>query len=601
MKQFFITLLAVIVGQLLWGIVSVFFYLIMFFMIISAASSASTSVQVPVKDNSLLVIDLTTEIADRSASDYMASANALMVALNGGSPQLGLYETLEKINDAATDKKINGIYLKGETSASSIPVMTELRKALAQFKEASGKPVFYYSSSTSQSALYVASVADAVYITPQGTADVNGITGSVMFYKDMLDKLDVDIQVFRHGKFKSAVEPYTLNKMSDASREQTQTYIDAMWAEVRDGIAASRGISAKSVDDFANNVNSFNPQAALDARLVDGLIYYDQFLALLRDSLGLKANADIPISDIADYNKGNKLTKLNRGSNNKIAVIYAVGEIQEGSNKMDLANIYADDLARTIREARNDESVKAVVMRVNSPGGSALASDIIWREVAETKRVKPFVVSMGECAASGGYYISCAADVIVAEPATLTGSIGVFGLVPCLKKTIGKIGLNIETVNSNQEGALTAYSPLTAKQSAAVQATIERVYSTFVGRCAEGRNKTDSQIDDIAQGRVWAGTDAKRLGLIDEFGGLTEAIEIAADRADLGTNYSVTHLPSVEDSFMFMLKQLGLSAKALIGNMLLGDSYKAATNIQPYVCDKPRAMVRMEYDININQ
>lgn len=591
MKQFFISLLAVIVGGIILSIIPII-------IIISIVALASSEQEPLVKDNSLLVLDLSTEIADRSVGDPSV---ILRSALGEETSQtIGLLEVLNNLEKAAVDDRIKGILIKGESSATSIPTMTEVRDALSKFKEC-GKPIYYFSTTTTQSALYLASIADKVFITPEGEAQIYGLTASVTFYKDILEKLGIDVQITRHGKYKSAVEPYFLNKMSDASREQLQKYVDVAWNEVRSGIAQSRGIEPNVIDEFADTYNFYDAKAALNAHLVDSLIYYDQFLDYLRNRFNLED--EIPSISMNKYINVNVAADINVNlfAENSIAVVYATGEINDGSNSSVYTDIFADDLAKTIREVRTDTTVKAIVLRVNSPGGSALASDIIWREVAQAKKTKPVIVSMGNYAASGGYYISCCADEIVAEPATLTGSIGVFGAIPTIKKSLDKIGISTDKVTSNKNGNISIEDPLTDTQCQYMQNIVERIYTTFTGRCAEGRNTTAEKIDEIGQGRVWSGADAKSINLVDRFGGLKDAILLAAEKAGIDNeNYTIDEFPKIDDPVALMLSQLTTNTKAFIGSVLFDSkTIEQIQNIKTFVTDKPCAYTRMEYNIEV--
>lgn len=591
MKHFFSTLLAVLIGGI---ILLVILPIVIIIGIVASVSSEPTAV---VEKNSVLILDLSTQIVDRDVTDPSQILNSLVESDSYKS--IGLYDVLDNIEKAAVDNNISAIYIKGESATSSIANMSEVRRALMQFKRNSAKPIFYYAATTSQSALYLASVADKVFISPEGYADISGVASNVIFYKDLFDKLDIDVQIFRHGQYKSAVEPYLLNKMSDASRSQMKKYIDAIWFEIRDSIASSRNISPATIDSYADDYNFYTSQAAIDAHLVDSLIYYDQFINYVKSNIGIENNNDISAIDMKTYTS----VFVNHGlsySDNQIAIIYASGEIYDGSNEADYANIYADDLSRTIREARRDSTIKAIVLRVNSPGGSALASDIIWREVEAAKSMKPIVVSMGEYAASGGYYISCAADAILAERSTLTGSIGIFGMIPCYKGTANKIGINIDGVKSNKESGVNVFEPLSKTQSVFMQNMVEHGYQTFIGRCAAGRNMTTDEIDNIGQGRVWAGSDAKEIGLIDGWGGLRDAISLAAQKANIESDYNITQLPVVKDPITIMMQQIGKNAKAFVGSSLFGasfDKYQSLQNI--FKVDKPTSFTRLEYNLEI--
>jgi protease-4 len=372
-----------------------------------------------------------------------------------------------------------------------------------------------------------------------------------MFYKKMLEKLNINVQIFRHGKFKSAVEPFDLEKMSEANRLQTLTYINAMWNQMLIGISAQRGLSVEQLNTIATNLSIRTANDAVTNKLVDEVLYYDQVLTQLKTKLGKKEEDKINLISITKYIEAgdNPDDKDKVVSKNKIAVIYAVGSIESGEG--DDETIGSERIAKAIRDARADSTIKAVVLRVNSPGGSALASDVIWREVTLCKEEKPFIVSMGDVAASGGYYISCAADVIVAEPNTITGSIGVFGLIPEAGTLMSEtFGITIDTVNTNKNAGIgSVFRPVNELEAQVIQQGVEDVYLTFITRVADGRGMAVADVDSIGQGRVWAGTDALRIGLVDTLGTLDDAIEIAARRAKLGDDYRIKKLPVQKDPF----------------------------------------------------
>lgn len=581
MKQFIITVLGVIVGGFILLVLP-------FIMIIMFAGIASIFTPSGEKDNSLLVYDLSTIVEDRKADDPMS---VLKVAYGENSGSLGLNQVIAALDQAASDDKISALMLTGDESGANYSTMKEILPYIEKFKE-SGKSVYYYNESTSQSALYLASAADAVYVMPEGSVAIYGLQSTNMFYKGALEKFGLNMQVIRHGKYKSAVEPYMLDKMSPASKEQTQRMVDIIWSDVKTTIAENRGIDPKVIDEYADKLDFVTTESALRDNLIDSVMYRDEFISMLKEELGVDEKDDINSISIAEYNT---TTSDPTGS---VAVIYAEGEINAGSNEGDQQNIYGDDLARTIRKARRDDKIKAIVLRVNSPGGSIEGSEVIWREVKSAAAVKPLVVSMGEYAASGGYYISCPADKIYAENTTLTGSIGVFGVVPCVEKAANSIGITFDSTKSNKSGMPSLVNPLDEIQMDYLQKSIEHGYATFIGHCASGRHTTTEHIDSIGQGRVWTGEDALKIGLVDEIGTLNDAIEYAAAQAELGDDYSVRELPSLDDSFTSMMKKMGMNAKASIGHFIFGETYDMMEKAKK-MASKPSIEARMEYDIVI--
>jgi protease-4 len=539
MKQFFGSLLGALIGVVLATIIAVF-------IIIGAISSAfSDKDVVNVKDESVLEIALKGPIVEREPKSEFAKFAGF-----GDEKNLGLDAIVDAIKRAKDDEKIKGIFLNTEDIDAGMATVEEIRVALLDFKT-SKKFIYAYGETYSQKGYYLASVADKVMLNPQGGMDFKGIGGEVMFYKKMLEKLNINVQIFRHGKFKSAVEPFDLEKMSEANRLQTLTYINAMWNQMLIGISAQRGLSVEQLNTIATNLSIRTANDAVTNKLVDEVLYYDQVLTQLKTKLGKKEEDKINLISITKYIEAgdNPDDKDKVVSKNKIAVIYAVGSIESGEG--DDETIGSERIAKAIRDARADSTIKAVVLRVNSPGGSALASDVIWREVTLCKEEKPFIVSMGDVAASGGYYISCAADVIVAEPNTITGSIGVFGLIPEAGTLMSEtFGITIDTVNTNKNAGIgSVFRPVNELEAQVIQQGVEDVYLTFITRVADGRGMAVADVDSIGQGRVWAGTDALRIGLVDTLGTLDDAIEIAARRAKLGDDYRIKKLPVQKDPF----------------------------------------------------
>lgn len=543
MKDFFKSVLASLVALFLYSFV--FFFL---FAGIAGMVAAFGDKTAPVKPNSVLHLSFKSEITDR------ASGNVSLTSLTSGlQTGIGLNDILESISRAKTDDNIKCIFIDNSDINANLATIAEIRGAVADFKQ-SGKPVYAYADNLSQGIYYLASVADKIELNPTGEMLLKGLQAQVMFYKGALDKLGVEVQVFRHGKFKSAVEPYILSGMSAENRMQYQAMLDAMWRVYLQNIAESRGIDAAQLNRIADSGLSHDPQAAKQFGLIDEVAYRDDVLNELAQLTGAENIDKLNLISIGKYAKAKPFALP---SDNKIAVVYASGEINQQSSGYGEQEITEKPYVEALREVRADSSIKAVVLRVNSPGGSAQVSDNIWHEVELTKQVKPVVVSMGDYAASGGYYISCPASYIVANEYTLTGSIGVFGLTLNIQKLMGnKLGINTEVVKTNKMSDFgNAYRDVTPAEREILQSSVEKIYSTFVNRVSNGRNLLPESVDSIGQGRVWCGVDALRLHLIDAYGGLIDAISIAAEMS--GTeNYSLVDYPKQEEGFEAMMKML---------------------------------------------
>lgn len=533
MKGFFKIMLATMVGMLLMGLV-----MFIFLIIIGVSAGSKSAV---VKPQSVLVLDLSNaEVSERVASDNPA----YFLKEEQGVQYIGLNDWQRVLESAAKDANIKGISLELGQLFASPATVEAMRDALLEFRK-SGKFVYAYAVSMSQSDYYLATAADSVFLHPQGGMMFKGLSAQVMYYKDLFDKLDVDIQVVRHGQFKSAVEPYISNKMSEANRLQMTEYIQSIWNTYCTQIAASRKLEMKTLNGVADNLMLYdNPQAALSTRFVDGLMYEDVYRSALKLRVNPRDTDKVSEVDYSDYFSAMPDKKT---APNKVAVVYAVGTITDGEGASDEIG---ENIIEALQKIRRNKAVKAVVLRVNSPGGSALMSDRIWNEVNKLKKDIPVVVSMGDYAASGGYYISCAADCIVAEPTTVTGSIGVFGMIPNLGKTLShKLGVHVETVNTNASSDfMTGFRGMNATEYDVLQQSVDRIYDTFVHRVAVGRHLNAKYVDGIAQGRVWTGQDALTKGLVDTLGGLDLAIRIAADQAKLA-KYSVIERPVMETFF----------------------------------------------------
>lgn len=549
MKKFFLNILSTIIAM----VSAVLFMSLLF---IGVATIISSDKEVTVKENSILKINLSnTSVVERSSENPFEEFNISGNAVKS----IELKSLLDNIEKAKTDNNIKGIYINTSYVNAGLSQTEEIRNKLLEFKK-TGKPIIAYAEVYSQSAYYLASVSNNLYLNPVGIIDLKGLSMSQIFFKGLLEKLDIDMQIIRHGKFKSAVEPFTLEKMSVANREQMSSFLSSIADNIMDSIANQRGFGLSEIQRHANNLILENAENCLDLNYVDALLYQDQ----VRDSLITIAGSEtlnlISLNKYVDVK-----IKEEKISRNKVAIIYATGTINSG--KGDEKSIGSETTAKAIREARKDKNVKAIVFRINSGGGSALASDVIWRETILAKAEKPLIVSMGDYAASGGYYIACAADSIVANPTTLTGSIGVFGMVPNLKNFYkNKLGITIDTVNTNKYADMGVNRALTSFEKNKIQKSIKNIYDTFITHISDGRNMSKTAVDEIGQGRVWTGYDAKKIGLIDRYGGLEKAIDIAVLLAGI-EDYRIISLPKKTGPFSNLAIKLGNGAS--ISNILM--------------------------------
>jgi protease IV len=561
MRQFFKFLFASMLGTIL-SVVVLFF--ILFGIIAGLASSGKEETEV--KANSILSLKLNYAIDERTNNDPFQNFD---FASMEGSSNPGLNDILKSIRHASTDDQIKGIYIDIAYVPNSYATLKEIRDALIEFKK-SKKFVYAYGEIIEEHGYYIASVADSIYITPTGTVLLDGFAYTSTYVKGMLDKIGVQAELIRHGKFKAAGEPFIANEMSAENRKQIESFMGTIYQEFITAIATSRKIEPAVFEDICNQLKVQRPEDAVAFGLINGLKYRDEMEADLKKLSGIAESDDLEMVSIGSYKSKAREGKLT--AKDKIAVIYAVGEIVDGDGGD--GQMGSAPTAEAIAKARKDSSIKAVVLRVNSPGGSALASDIIWREVVLTKKVKPVIVSMGALAASGGYYIAAPADMIVAEPNTITGSIGVFGMFINAQNLLNnKLGLKFEKVKFGEYSDLGSPDrPMTAAEKAIMQKMIDRIYDDFISRVAEGRNLTKAQVDSIAQGRVWAGKDALGLGLVDTLGGLGDAVAIAVRKANL-SEYRIVGLPEQKDPFEKILKSFGSSAQTYWLKQQLGDQY----------------------------
>lgn len=553
-KTFLASLLAVVVGAFLF-----FFFGFLLLVGIAGTFSMKTAVEVP--SEAILRIDLSEVITDAPSDDPLAGLDLMTLQR---TPQLSLFGALRAIEAAQDDDRIRGIYLRmnGGGGVAGTAVLEELREALAAFKS-SGKFIVSYNESYSQGQYYLASVADRIYIQPEGGMDWSGLSASVMFYKGLFDKLDLKAEVFRPTacRYKSAVEPYILDRMSDANREQMQELVNSLWGTISGEVARARGIDSVKMQRLTDALAVSLPEDALREGFVDGVVYEDQMRDVFAE-LGVETGDrdDDTFISLGDYAAMVGPDVSNLGAD-RVAILYADGQIVDGHGSGDA--VYGNSLAAQLRDLRGDDAVKAVVVRVNSPGGSALASDVIWREMELLRAEKPVVVSMGSYAASGGYYISCPADVIVADRTTLTGSIGVFGMflnpIDALKN---KLGITLDGVRSNTSAGMGSYTALTPAERASIMRGVDKVYTTFTGHVAEGRNLPVERVLEIAGGRVWSGEDALGIGLVDALGGLKTAIALAVDKAGL-TDYRVVEVRETPSGLAAMLTAMNVSVRKL--------------------------------------
>ncbi|MFT4661959.1 MAG: protease-4 [Patiriisocius sp.] len=518
---------------------------------------------ISIENNSVLHLQFKNEITERQSSKkFNIDPSSFKVLKKDGLDMI-----INQINKAALDPKIEGIFLDFRNINSRLATVQEIRDALSAFK-ASGKWIVAYSDVLSQKAYYLASVANEIYIEPEGTVEFNGLMTKIAFLKRTLEKIGVEMQVVRpkNNKFKSAVEPFMLDSMSAANELQTKTLLAGLWGEMLKSIGEDRGLSIEKLNDIADDFTGMDPRESANVGLITGAKYRDEVEDILKSKLNIDSKEELTFATLNDYSKSivsDFVSLSEKNSDNKIAVIYAIGEIGLGESSEDDYKMGSDDLAKAIKEARNNEDVKAVVLRVNSPGGGVLASDVIWREMCKIRETKKVVVSMGDLAASGGYYISTPSDKIYAQENTITGSIGVFGVIPNTKGLNEDIlGLSYDEVKTNKHSDFFDFTrAMHADEEEKIQMLIDDIYGDFMSKVSESRGLTIPEVDNIAQGRVWAGEDAKRIGLVDEIGGLDEAIIAAAELAELD-NYGIINYPIIEiDPFQEILEQL-VNAKA---------------------------------------
>lgn len=545
-------MLATIVGI----IISSFLLFLILIAIISIIFS-STEREVTIKPNSILLIDFSKPIPDRSSVSPWENFDFANFKIN---TILGVNDIVKNIKRAKNDPNIKGIYLNPGIIQTGVGSLEEIRNALLDFK-ASKKFIISYSNFYTHGSYYLSSVSDSIFLNPQGELSFIGLHSEVIFLKGLFEKLDIEPQIIRHGKFKSFVEPFTNDKMSPADRLQTTELIVSIWNHMLEGISKQRKITLSELNRLADGLVIRNATAAYKNKLIDGLRFKDEILACLTKLSGVASEKKLEIVNIVKYNKAPKINR--EFSNNKIALLYATGDIMMGEG--DESTIGSESFSEAVRQARTDSSIKAIVLRVNSPGGYVEASEIIWRELYLAKKTKPLIVSMGSVAASGGYWISTPGDTIVADPTTITGSIGVFGIVFNAKNFFNKkLGITNDIAQTNKHSDLGSVSrgwsfrALSSEEREILQSEIENVYDIFLTKVSVGRKMSKTAVDSIGQGRVWSALDAKKIGLVDIIGGLDTAVAIAAKKSHL-KEYRIVELPKMEDKFTVFLN--GLSSQ----------------------------------------
>jgi protease-4 len=590
MKQFFKFVLATVVGIIIASVIPLI-------LIVGLIAAAGSDKEVDVDANSVLHIKFDYPINERTPNNPLANLGFLGL---DGEKAVGLNDILSSIKKAKTDNNIKGIFLDESYMMSGQATTEEIRNALIDFKK-SKKFIIAYSEIYTQGFYYLASVADKVYINPKGIIEFKGFSSEVTFLKGALDKLGIEAQIIKVGTYKSAVEPLVLTKMSDANRLQVTSYLGSMYDYFLTGISKARNINKDSLFNYANSGRIQQPEDALKYKLVDGLKYKDEILSDLKQRTSIAEKKDIASVDLGDYVKSG--TKVDTDPKdvsykNRIAIVYASGEITGGDG--DDNKIGSETISKALRKVRMDDKVKAVVLRVNSPGGSSLASDVIWREVMLTKKVKPIIVSMGDVAASGGYYIACAADSIIAEPNTITGSIGIFAVLPNMQKLFNdKLGITFDGVKTGKYADLGDVSrPLSPEERAILQNSVNRGYDDFTKAVAKGRGKTQAYVNSIGQGRVWTGTQALKIGLVDRLGNINDAVKSAAKKAGV-KDYRIVAYPE-QKSFLNKFGE-GLSAevKAHFVKAELGENYRYYEQIKGVTQMMRTPQARMPFDVVI--
>ncbi len=584
MKSFFKNILSTILGVILS-----FAVLVILFIGVISVISINSKKEIEIKPNTILKIDFTNPIVERKSTNPLDE-----ISLTSSEPKktIELKQVLDNIEKAKNDENIVAIYLNASSISAGFSQTEEIRNKLLDFKS-SGKKIISYAESYSQKIYYLSSLANQLYLNPEGIIGLTGFSANIMFFKGLLEKLNIEMQIIRHGKFKSAVEPFISDKMSKENREQTKLFLEDFANNMFDSIASQRKIKYQDIKKYINQLSLNTAKKCKELGFVDDLIYEDQLEEILKEITG---SEELEFITLKKYTNVKASTQKDI-SRNKIAIIYTTGEIQSG--KGDNGTIGSTTTAKAIKDAREDEKVKAIVIRINSPGGSALASDVIWRETILTKGVKPIVVSMGDVAASGGYYIACAADSIVANPTTITGSIGVFGMIPNMQSFYEKnLGITVDTVNTHKYADIGSLNRrLTNFEKNKIQENVEKTYDTFIGNVSQGRSLTKKEVDKIGQGRVWSGYHAKKIGLVDILGGLDRAIKIAAKLADLD-NYRTINLPKEKNSFEEFFENINSETSNTLIFKTIGISQEKLKTIENLLKNDP-VQTRLPYLITL--
>ena len=587
MKDFLKFTLATVTGIIISSVVLFFISILVVFSMVSSSES-----ETQVRKNSVMMLDLNGTLTERSQE------NPLDFLMKEDYKTYGLDDILSSIRKAKENEDIKGIYIQATSLGAGFASLEEIRNALKDFKE-SGKFIVAYGDTYTQNLYYLSSVADKVLLNPQGMLEWRGLAATPMFFKDLLEKIGVEMQIFKVGTYKSAVEPFISTEMSPANREQVNVYLSSIWGQITSSVAESRNLSVEALNKEADRMLMFYPaEESVKNGLADTLIYKNDVRDYLKNMVGIDKDDNMPVLGIQDMINVKKNVPRDK-SGNVIAVYYAYGEIDGGSSASTDEGINSEKVIKDLRKLKDDENVKAVVLRVNSPGGSAYGSEQIWYAVNQLKKEKPVIVSMGDYAASGGYYIACNADTIVAEPTTLTGSIGIFGMMPNAKGLTEKLGVNFDVVKTNPYadfGNLTR--PMNDGEKGLMQMYVNKGYELFLTRCSDGRGISMEELDKIAQGRVWTGSTAKELGLVDELGGLDKALEIAIAKAGVDA-YTVMNYPKKEGFLESLMNtNPGNYIKARMLNGKMNDVYRQFSIIENF--DKiDRIQARVPFELNI--
>ncbi|WP_100615408.1 signal peptide peptidase SppA [Confluentibacter citreus] len=583
------------IKRVLSTVVGIFVFLFICFgllIIVGLVIGSSSEEIVTVKPNSVLELTL-----DFPIKDYAGKVEFKDYTFLNEDRKNGLFNIIDAIEYAATDDKIKGITIDNSYIDAGITQTKEIRDALLKFKK-SGKFITAYSDIYTQKDYYLSSVADTIYMNPAGTLEFKGLYSEQLYLKDIQDKTGLKMEVIRYGKYKSAVEPFLVNEMSDENREQISVYLNSIWKQVKEEVSESRHISVANLDTIADNLLARNATLAKSNNLIDKIAYYDEYIHGLKVALNVDYDDDIERITIEDYaiHTANKLKS--KSSKNNIAVIFAEGDIIYGEG--DENSVGQGTMSMALKEAREDDKVKAIVLRINSPGGDALASELIWREIELTKKTKPVIVSMGDLAASGGYYIACNADKIIAEPTTITGSIGVFGMLPNGKELADSWGINAEQVVTNKNAVTYSFfEPLSETQHDFIKEGVVDIYELFTKRVADGRNMSQDDVKIIAEGRVWTGADAINNGLVDELGGLDVALKRAAEAANI-EDYKIKELPIFEKDLDKILRGFGLvkTKEDILKEELGEENYKILKKVKS-MTEKKGVQLLFPYSIDI--